>query len=79
MVKIIHSQLPAFLAKRIEAAGPVRVGVIGAGKFRSMFLNQVPFSPHLNVVAIAAIARNLAMRLLPARRQLDRLAWIYEG
>lgn len=27
----------------------------------------------------AAIARNLAMKLLPASRQLERLAWIYEG
>ena len=27
----------------------------------------------------AAIARNLAMKLMPASRQLERLAWIYEG
>lgn len=46
-------QLPAILAKRIAERGPVRVGVIGAGKFGSMFLNQVPFSPHLSVAAIA--------------------------
>jgi predicted homoserine dehydrogenase-like protein len=49
----MQTHLPAILAKRIEASGPVRVGVIGAGKFGSMFLNQVPFSPHLSVVAIA--------------------------
>ncbi len=49
----MHNQLPAFLARRIDTAGPVRVGMIGAGKFGSMFLNQVPFSPHLTVVAIA--------------------------
>ena len=47
------THLPAILRARIEAAGPVRVGVIGAGKFGSMFLNQVPFSPHVTVVAIA--------------------------
>jgi len=46
-------QLPAILASRIADKGPVRVGVIGAGKFGSMFLNQVPFSPHLSVVVIA--------------------------
>ncbi len=46
-------QLPAILANRISERGPVRVGVIGAGKFGSMFLNQVPFSPHLSVAAIA--------------------------
>ncbi len=45
--------LPARLQARLDAEGPVRVGVIGAGKFASMFLNQVPFSPHLDVVAIA--------------------------
>jgi salicylate hydroxylase len=27
----------------------------------------------------SALARNLAMKLLPASRQLGRLAWIYEG
>ena len=38
---------------RIERGdGPVRVGLIGAGKFGSMFLNQVPTSP-LEVTAIA--------------------------
>ncbi|MEE4236269.1 MAG: Gfo/Idh/MocA family oxidoreductase [Anderseniella sp.] len=47
------SRLPAILTRRIADHGPVRVGVIGAGKFSSMFLNQVPFSPHLQVVAIA--------------------------
>ena len=47
------NHLPAILQKRISQSGPVRVGVIGAGKFSSMFLNQVPFSPHLTVVAIA--------------------------
>lgn len=46
-------QLPAILSKRIAEHGPVRVGVIGAGKFGSMFLNQVPFSPHLAVAVIA--------------------------
>lgn len=46
-------QLPVILAKRIADQGPVRVGVIGAGKFGSMFLNQVPFSPHLSVAVIA--------------------------
>jgi predicted homoserine dehydrogenase-like protein len=32
---------------------PVRVGLIGAGKFGSMFLSQVPTTPGLAVVAIA--------------------------
>jgi predicted homoserine dehydrogenase-like protein len=45
--------LPSRLRRRIEAAGPIRVGLIGAGKFGSMFLAQVPTSPHIDVVAIA--------------------------
>jgi predicted homoserine dehydrogenase-like protein len=47
------SILPAPIERRLADGGPIRVGVIGAGKFASMFLNQVPFSPHLAVVAIA--------------------------
>ena len=45
--------LPTIVRRRLDAIGPIRVGVIGAGKFGSMFLNQIPFSPHLRVVAIA--------------------------
>jgi predicted homoserine dehydrogenase-like protein len=45
--------LPQLLRRRLDANGPIRVGVIGAGKFASMFLNQVPFSPHLTVATIA--------------------------
>ncbi len=45
--------LHALALARIEKGeGPVRVGLIGAGKFGSMFLNQVPTSP-LEVTAIA--------------------------
>jgi predicted homoserine dehydrogenase-like protein len=46
-------RLPSRLRRRIETAGPIRVGLIGAGKFGSMFLSQIPTSPHLDVVAIA--------------------------
>jgi predicted homoserine dehydrogenase-like protein len=49
----VIANLPSRLRRRIEAAGPIRVGLIGAGKFGSMFLAQVPTSPHLEVVAIA--------------------------
>ncbi len=40
------------LARLERGDGPVRVGLIGAGKFGSMFLNQAPTSP-LEVTAIA--------------------------
>jgi predicted homoserine dehydrogenase-like protein len=42
------------LAQQRAAAGdPVRVGLIGAGKFGSMFLAQVPTMPGLDVAVIA--------------------------
>jgi len=41
------------LAKRAAERHPVRVGLIGAGKFGSMFLSQVPSTPALQVSAIA--------------------------
>ena len=41
------------LKKRERDDAPVRVGVIGAGKFSSMFLNQARFTPGLQVVGIA--------------------------
>lgn len=41
------------LAERAEAGRPVRVGLIGAGKFGSMFLAQVPTIPGLEVAVIA--------------------------
>jgi predicted homoserine dehydrogenase-like protein len=45
----------------VEAGGkPVRVGLIGAGKFGSMFLAQVPTTPGLKVVAIADLSSDRA-------------------
>lgn len=41
------------LLQRANASNPVRVGLIGAGKFGSMFLSQVPTTLGLEVVAIA--------------------------
>ena len=51
---------------------PVRVGLIGAGKFGSMFLSQVPTTPGLAVAAIAD--------LLPdqARDACRRVGWTEE-
>ena len=64
--------LPPRLEMRLDERGPVRVGVIGAGKFASMFLNQVPSSPHLSVVALADLdpAR--------ARKALADVGWSEE-
>jgi len=45
--------LQSLLAARLEAGKPVRIGLIGAGKFGSMFLAQVPAIQGLEVAAIA--------------------------
>ena len=45
--------LQAMLAERAEAGKPVRVGLIGAGKFGSMFLAQVPYIKGIEVAVIA--------------------------
>jgi predicted homoserine dehydrogenase-like protein len=44
------------LQKRAANGKPVRVGLIGAGKFGSMFLSQVPTTPGLEVAAIADLS-----------------------
>jgi predicted homoserine dehydrogenase-like protein len=44
--------LQSLLAARVEAGKPVRVGLIGAGKFGSMFLAQVPSIRGLEVALI---------------------------
>src|SRR5271170_7659419 len=44
--------LQSLLAARVEAGKPVRVGLIGAGKFGSMFLAQVPSIKGLEVAMI---------------------------
>jgi predicted homoserine dehydrogenase-like protein len=45
--------LHRLLQQRAAAGKPVRVGLIGAGKFGSMFLNQVPMMAGLEVSVIA--------------------------
>jgi predicted homoserine dehydrogenase-like protein len=45
--------LQSLLAARTDAGNPVRVGLIGAGKFGSMFLAQVPSIRGLEVAVIA--------------------------
>jgi predicted homoserine dehydrogenase-like protein len=39
--------------RRAETAGPIRVGLIGAGKFGSMFLAQLPTMPGIGISAVA--------------------------
>ena len=48
--------LHALLQARADANAPVRAGLIGAGKFGSMFLSQVPSTPGLQVTVIADLS-----------------------
>ena len=57
------------LAARAAAGNPVRIGVIGAGKFGSMFLSQAPRTPGLHVVGIADLDPQRA------RAALARVDW----
>ena len=59
----------AKLAARAEAGNPVRVGLIGAGKFGSMFLSQGPRTPGLHIVGIADLD------VARARQSCARVGW----
>jgi len=48
------------LLRRADAGNPVRVCLIGAGKFGSMFLSQVPTTPGLEVAVIADLRPDAA-------------------
>lgn len=61
--------LHALLQRRTAESGPIRVGVIGAGKFASMFLTQASVSPGLHVVGVADINTE------KARKALLRTGW----
>ncbi len=50
------------LAARIDASGPIRVVLIGAGKFGAMFLAQVPHTKGLEVACIVDLAPDRAKR-----------------
>lgn len=56
--------------KALAAAGkPVRVGLIGAGKFGSMFLSQVPRTPGIHLLGIADLSPSRA------KQALQRVGW----
>lgn len=52
--------LSRMLAVRVDAGRPVRVALIGAGKFGSMFLAQIPTTPGLEVATIADLSPDRA-------------------
>ena len=50
------------ISKRIDNDNPVKVALIGAGKFGSMFLSQVPTTPGLEVSVIADLKPENAIK-----------------
>lgn len=52
------------LKKRAQEQNPVKVGVIGAGKFSSMFLSQARLTPGMQVVGIAELDTQRAFSAL---------------
>jgi predicted homoserine dehydrogenase-like protein len=75
--------LHRLLRQRAEAGRPVRVGLIGAGKFGSMFLNQVPTMPGLEVPVIADLdterARAFCCKVGWDARRFERTRFVASG
>jgi predicted homoserine dehydrogenase-like protein len=61
--------LYAMLCARAAQGKPLRIGVIGAGKFAAMYLAQVPKTPGIHLVGIADLAP------ANARTNLQRVGW----
>ncbi len=61
----LHRQL----LQRAAEGRPVRVALIGAGKFGSMYLSQVPRTPGVHLLGIADLSP------VGARRNLARVGW----
>jgi len=64
--------LYAKLCERAAQGRPLRIGLIGAGKFGSMYLAQVPKTPGVHLVGIADLAP------ANARTNLQRVGWLAE-
>ena len=52
------------LQQRAAEGKPLRVGMIGAGKFGSMYLSQVPRTPGIHLVGIADLSPSRAKAAL---------------
>ena len=57
------------LQQRVAAGNPVRVGLIGAGKFGSMYLSQIPRTPGIHLLGIADL------NPVRAAESLRRVGW----
>ncbi len=61
--------LHRLLQAREADGNPIRVGIIGGGKFASMYLAQAPRTPGVHIAAIADLAPDRA------RGMLGRIGW----
>ena len=57
------------LQRRAAEGQPIRIGLIGAGKFGSMYLAQIPRTPGVHLVGIADLSPDAA------RTNLARVGW----
>lgn len=57
------------LQERERSANPIRIALIGAGKFGSMYLSQIPRTPGVHLVAIADLSPERA------KASLRRVGW----
>ena len=60
------------LQARAATGNPVRVGIIGAGKFGSMYLSQAPRTPGIHVTGLADLSPTRAIA------SLERVGWAPE-
>lgn len=56
--------LHTLLKKRKENKNPVRVGLIGAGKFGSMFLSQVRRMPGMHLLGVAELSNEISRQAM---------------
>jgi predicted homoserine dehydrogenase-like protein len=75
--------LHRLVQQRAAAGKPVRVGLIGAGKFGSMFLNQVPTMPGVEIAVIADLdperARNACRTVGWDEARIARTKFVTSG
>src|SRR5512134_3598674 len=65
--------LHRLLLEREAQGKPLRVGLIGAGKFAAMYLAQVPKTPGVHLAGIADLSP------ANARTNLERIGWPAES
>ncbi|MFY9510577.1 MAG: Gfo/Idh/MocA family oxidoreductase [Rubrivivax sp.] len=65
----MKSSLHRQLQQRAAEGRPIRVGLIGAGKFGSMYLAQIPRTPGVQLLGIADLSPEAACR------NLERVGW----